>query len=226
MRTYTITLALLILGPFAAAQENGYAGSLGATIGISMPQNDFADTWEKDLFALGGVLTFPARHIPLQLGFDFGYNGMGKKVTTVPVTDPALGSTEGKLAVRAQVLSYHPLLRFSPSKGAVKPYVDGLVGIRHFSTKTTVKVSGLSEPLSKEKNMTDFVLSAGWAAGMMVGLGKTVYIEARVQRFASGNASYVDPASIEVGDSNDISFSTLSSKTGTLSLLFGIGALL
>lgn len=219
-----ILLPTLLLASFSAnAQLRSYQGNLGGTIGISIPQGEFADTWGHDMFTWGGHVTLPSRLLPFQWGFAFDYGVMGAKRTAVPISMPELTATEGNLSVKAKVLSYHPLLRFSPTKGKVRPYVDGMVGLRQFTTQSTVTVDGLHAPVSKERNANDFALSTGWAAGLMVGLGKVGYIEARAERLYSGKASYVDPASITVNDQGAVGFNTLNSGTGSLNLLVGVG---
>ncbi|MGV9013540.1 MAG: hypothetical protein ACOH13_13175 [Flavobacteriales bacterium] len=223
MRTLQLLLIIPFTAPFAAAQVPGFQGNLGGTAGISVPTGEFASTWGKDMFTFGGQFAAPMGRLPLQGGFAFDYGIMGRSVTAVPVSDPALTATEGTLAVKAKVLSYHPLLRLSPFKGKVRPYVDGMLGLRQFTTLSTVSVDGLENPLSRERNANDFAFSTGWAAGLMVGLGGIGYIEARVERFNSGNTSYVDPASIVVDGTGNVGFNTLNSNTDAVNILVGIG---
>lgn len=206
-----------------AQSDDGYEGGLGLNIGMGMPQGGYADTLGKDLFTFGAHLTLPSRRLPFQLGFAFNYGVMGRKTSKVLLTDPALNNVEGRLALNEKVLSYHPMLRFSPLKGAVRPYVDGMVGLRHFSTKSKVTVDGLSEPLQKERHSDDMVFSSGWAAGLMVAVGGTGFIEARVERMYSGKATYLDPSSITINDQGQVAFNTLKSSTGTLNVLVGFG---
>lgn len=207
----------------ATAQLTGFQGNIGATTGLAVPTGEFADTWGRNMFTWGGHITLPARLLPFQWGFAFDYGMMGNERTTVPVSMPELTATEGDLAVHARVLSYHPLLRFSPLKGKVRPYVDGMAGFRQFTTKSTVTVDGLNEPIKEERHANDFTLSAGWATGLMVTLGGVGYVEARVERFYSGNASYVDPSSITVDGGGNLGFNTLESTTDGVNVLVGIG---
>lgn len=107
---------------------------------MAVPTGQFADTWGRNMFTWGAHVTLPTRLLPFQWGFAFDYGIMDVKHFTVPVAMPELSATEGDLTLRAKVLSYHPLLRFSPLKGKVRPYVDGLAGFRQFTTKSTVTV--------------------------------------------------------------------------------------
>jgi hypothetical protein len=148
---------------------------------------------------------------------------MGGNSTDVPVTTNYLADTTGELNTRCKVFSYHPMLRLSPLTGRVRPYVDGMVGFRQFSTTTTVTAQGAEENISKERNETDLAFSTGWAAGVQVTLGRLAYAEVRVERFDSGEATYVDPESVTVSDQGVVNFNTLTSNTDVLNVLFGIG---
>lgn len=223
MRIFQLLLLTALGTGTALAQLPGSTGNIGGLLGVSVPKGEFADTWGKNTFTFGGQLAFPMGVLPLQAGFAFGYGIMGKETRTVPVDQEHLAATEGQLAVKAKVLSYHPLLRFSPLRGKVRPYVDGMIGMRQFTTQSTLTVDGLEDPLTRERNANDFVFSTGWAGGIMVGLGSIGYFEARVERFNSGKANYVDPASISIDDNGTVGFNTRSSNTDVMNFLVGIG---
>lgn len=225
MRSLIILLAATIVAHSSLAQNNSdNQGTLGAGIGVSSPTGDFDRTWGRDMFMLGAQLAFPMRRVPiLQGGFSFGYSVMGSKSTDVPVTANFLADTTGELNTRCKVFSYHPMLRLSPLTGRVRPYVDGMVGFRQFSTTTKVTAQGVEENISKERNETDLAFSTGWAAGVQVTLGRLAYAEVRVERFDSGEATYVDPESVTVSDQGVVNFGTLTSNTDVVNVLFGIG---
>lgn len=223
MRKILLPILALSATTGATAQVPGFQGNIGGTAGISVPTGEFADSWGRNMFTYGGHFAVPMGLLPLQGGFAFGYGRMGREANTVSVSNPALTATEGELAVTAKVLSYHPLLRLSPLKGKVRPYVDGMIGLRQFTTQSILRVDGLEDPLSRERNANDFAFSTGWAAGVMVRLGGIGYVEARVERFNSGKASYVDPSSITVDGAGNMGFNVLNSNTDAVNVLLGIG---
>lgn len=208
----------------AQSGNKGWQGTLGGGLGISVPTGEFANTLGKNMFMLDAHVAYPMHHIPvLQGGFAFGYSVMGQNEKTVPVTTTYPGVTEGTLTTRCKVFSYHPLLRLNPLQGRVRPYVDGMVGFRQFSTTSKVTADGVEGNISKERDQTNVVFSTGWAAGVMVMLGKLAYVEARVERFNSGKATYADPESVTVSDQGVVSFNTLTSNTDVTNVLFGFG---
>ncbi len=224
MRTTTL-LFLLGTASLANARDKGdFQGTLGGGIGLSIPTGDFDRYWGKNMFQIGAHLAFPLGRVPvLQGGFSFGYSVMGRNDRTIPITTDYLGITEGTLTTRCKVFSYHPLLRLSPLQGKVRPYVDGMVGFRQFSTTSKVTADGVEENISKERNESDLAFSAGWAAGVMMTLGDVAYVELRVERFDSGKATYVDPESVTVSDAGTVAFNTLTSNTDVTNVLVGIG---
>ncbi|MEO8733435.1 MAG: hypothetical protein ABI373_03795 [Flavobacteriales bacterium] len=224
MRAQILSIAtfLLTCAP-AFAQIPGFKGNIGGTIGMSVPKGEFANSWGRNMFTYGGQLAFPHGLLPLQFGFAFDYGVMGQHTSTVPVSSPELTATEGQLAVKAKVLSYHPLLRFSPLKGKFQPYVDGMVGLRQFTALSTVTVNGLDQPISRERDANAFAFSTGWAAGLMVRFAGIAYIEGRVERFSSGKVSYVDPSSITISNAGAVGYNTLNSRTDAVNILVGVG---
>lgn len=225
MRILPMLLAAGIAAlPVHAQNSEANQGTLGGGIGISAPTGDFDRTWGRNMFMIGAQLAYPLRRVPiLQVGFSFGLSMMGKKGADVPITSNVLADTTGELSTRCRVFSYHPLMRLSPLRGRVRPYVDGMVGFRQFSTTTQVTAQGAEEELSKERNETDIAFSTGWAAGVQVTLGRLAYAEVRVERFDSGEATYVDPESVTVSDQGTVGFNTLTSNTDVVNVLFGLG---
>jgi hypothetical protein len=98
-----------------------------------------------------------------------------------------------------------------------------MMGVRQFTTVSTMTVGGLDQPVSRERDANAFAFSTGWAAGLMVRFAGIAYIEGRVERFSSGKASYVDPASISISNSGVVGYSTLNSRTDAVNILVGIG---
>ena len=222
MRCFRLFPALL-LAHTAGAQLPAFQGNFGVQAGVTVPTGEFADTWGSPMFTLGGQFSAPLGLMPLQSGLNFGYGFMDRTSAELPLSDPVLTADHGTLEVRAKTLAYHPFLRMSPLRGKLRPYVEGLVGLRQFTTFNTVRVDGLDEPLQRDRTANDFVFSSGWAAGLQMGWGGIGYVEARVERFHGGQATYVDPASVTVDPAGAVAFNTLNSRTDLVNVLLGIG---
>jgi hypothetical protein len=221
MRSIITCLALTTTALYA--QENRYQGGLAGHIGMSIPTGEFEKSFGQNMFHLGATLSFPFNQSPIHGGLAFGYDIMGSENSTVPITTDNLPATDGDLDVRCKVFSYHTFLRLSPLKTKVRPYVDALVGFRQFSTITKVTAEGVEEPISKTHNANDLAFSKGWAAGLQIMLGDVGLLELRVERFDSGEADYVDPASITVSESGAVGYNTLRSNTDVTNVMLGLG---
>lgn len=222
MRRFHLLTALLLVRT-AGAQVPAFQGNIGALAGVALPTGEFADTWRSPMFTLGGQFSAPLGLLPLQSGLNFGYGFMSRATAELPLADPAITADHGTLEVHAKTLAYHPFLRLSPLRGKLRPYVEGLVGVRQFTTFSTVRVDGLDEPLQRDRAANDLVFSSGWAAGLQLGWGGIGYLEARVERFHGGDATYVDPSTVTVDPTGAVTFNSLNSRTDLMNLLLGIG---
>ncbi len=228
-----ILLHIAILGslahPLMAQDTNGSGDgmqrrtTLGGGLEIGIPMGAFGDSWGQEIVGLSANLAIPMRLVPLDWGFDFAWGSMGSEREDITLDDPAFQGLEGNLAVNSNIYGYHGLLRLKPFNGMVSPYVEGLVGFRHFSTRSKLRVDGSSEPLETERRSSDVAGSTGWAVGVQVAPGEHFYLEARVERLNGGKVNYVDPRTIDIGPSGEVTYETLSSPTRTVNVHLGIG---
>lgn len=219
---FPFAFAALLAFPGLRAQP--FQGSLAGGIGLSIPTGEFANTYGTNMFAVNAHLAVPMHHLPLlQVGFDFGYAILGSQSADVHITSDYQGITEGQLTTRSKVFSYHPLIRLSPARGKLRPYGDLMAGFRQFSTVSKVTADGFSGSVSRERNSNDVVFSTGWAVGLQYAIAPLILVEARVQHFSSGRATYVDPNSITISDQGSVAFGTLTSGTDVTNVIVGIG---
>lgn len=228
MRTY-ITLAAALIGFVASAQQQQQPVARPTTIGggldVVIPLGEFDDTWGRQLVGLGANMAIPMRRLPFSWGADFGWARMGSKSQEVPVQEENIASTTGELEVKSNMYSYHGMVRLQPFTGKVSPYGELMAGVRHFTTRTEITVEGLDQPIMEQRNENDFIGSVGWAAGLQVlpGKSRNFYVETRVERLNGGQITYVDPASIKVSQTGDVSYRTLTSGSNVVNITFGIG---
>ena len=232
MRPFAPLLVLLLGTHPLIAQRNDQGSSdntdrrpmtvsLGMRLGI--PRGEFDRVYDRELFGLGGNFSVPFRRLPFEWGLDVGWQRMGSTETTVAINEEFIDATEAELDLNADMWAYHTFMRFKPLRGRVCPYVDGIAGFRTFSARTKIRVDGLEEPLSNERNAMDAAFSYGWGAGLMVKLSNTVNIEAGFQKLEGTEVSYVDPHSISVSPEGVVGFGTLTSNSDILSIHLGIG---
>ncbi len=224
MRT-SFFLASALASSLATAQQQPNNASLGGGLEIGIPLGEFDATWGRQLVGLSANMTVPMRRLPLSYGFDFGWAHMGDGSREVAINEENIESTTGELSVRSNVYSYHGLLRLQPFRGKVSPYVEAMAGARQFTTRTTIEVEGMDQPLMEQRNENEFIGSSGWAAGLQVMPGKSrnFYLEGRVERLNGGQVTYVDPRSISISPEGEVNYGTMTSGTRVLNITFGIG---
>ena len=125
------------------------------------------------------------------------------------------------------ILLTHFLLRAQPRHGAVRPYVDGLVGFKYLFTKTTVESDSGSEPLASDNNLSDFAFSYGLGGGVQariarLGHSKELLFDAKARYLWGSQARYLKEGSIQRVGGTAI-FDVLSSRTNVVTLQFGVG---
>ncbi len=203
--------------------SQGRMSTVGAGLEIGVPVGAFSESWGREIVGFSANLGVPMRLLPIDWGFDFGYGRMGGSEQTVNINEPVLNVTTADLVVNSVIYGYHGLLRLKPFNGKVSPYLEGLVGVRHFTTKTFVEVEGLSEPLRKERVANRFTGSSGWAIGVHVSPIPIFYLEGRVERLSSGRVEYVDPTTISISNAGVVDFETRRSKTSVMNVHLGVG---
>lgn len=195
--------------------------SAGMEIGI--PVGTFAENWGRQIVGLSGNVAAPMRQLPIDLGFDFSWGHMGSSNDIVAVDQAYLRATTGKLSVNSNVFGYHALARFKPINGKISPYIEGLAGLRQYTTKSVLRVEGAERPISKDRNANSFAGSAGWAIGVQVSPKQTFYVEGRVERLNTGKVSFVDPRSVVINPDGEVLYDTRSTQTRVVNIHLGIG---
>ena len=233
MRCTCSLLLFALLASTANAQQpnnrNGQGRFLGrpttisAGLEIGIPLGAFADSWGLEIVGLSANMAVPMRILPIDIGFDFAWGRMGGEKEVVAVNEQVLAVNTGELTINSNIYGYHGLARFKPINGMVSPYVEVLAGMRHFTTRSELRIDGLNDPLREERNSSKFVGSTGWAVGVQVAPTRAFYLEARVERLNSGKVEYVDPRSIVINANGVVSFQTLESPTRVANVHLGIG---
>jgi hypothetical protein len=223
MRTLTTIALLLTMATAVSAQFSRRPVTLSGGLEIGVPVGEFQDTWGKEIFGVSGNLTVPMRILPFDWGFDFAWGRMGGTSRQVPVSIEHVEATTGDLRVNSDMFGYHGLLRLKPFNGKVSPYVEGMLGIRQFTTRTKIDVVGMDQPYFDQRNANEFIWSHGWAAGIQIAPAKMFYFELRAERLNGGQVAYVDPRSIEISDQGVVDYSTLNSGTRVVNVHVGVG---
>ncbi len=188
---------------------------------IGFPIQEFAE--KTNVVGLGGgfyTLIAPFKQKQLRLGFTMDYQIYGNKARY----DWGSG---WKVSVNNNLLMLHSLVRFNlRPTSKVQPYFDGLLGAKHFYTRTKFKEIGNRDNVFGKTNFGDWALSYGGAAGLQFFMSEYVYFDLRATYLNGNEATYVDKKSIlnNPNNLNDVLFTTKTSRTDMVLVHFGIVA--
>ena len=86
--------------------------------------------------------------------------------------------SHGTMRIRSNTYRYHAMARIRPFAGKFQVYGDALIGAQSFTTSTDIQVdnSGYSSVSDSRVDHRDFTLNIGWAAGLRIGLSKSVFL--------------------------------------------------
>jgi opacity protein-like surface antigen len=111
-----------------------------------------------------------------------------------------------------------------PRHGAVRPYVDGLIGFKYLYTNTTIEIDTENSP--SDTNLSDVTLSYGVGGGVQVQLTSSrrrpvVLLDAGVRYLRGGRAEYLREGSIQRED-GVVFFDVLRSRTDVVTAQVGV----
>ncbi|MCC7143708.1 MAG: hypothetical protein IT349_16535 [Candidatus Eisenbacteria bacterium] len=221
-----LVAGLLSLTPPAQAAGR-FEGSLGLALGF--PSGDYGD--QVDNVGIGVDLDGGWRppNSPAVLGGRFGFMLMGRDSNKVPLSDtvpiPVTVDTDNNLVFG------QAFLRLEPMRGAVRPFVEGVIGFTYLYTETNVKNSLNDESFAGVTQFKDTVLNFGGGGGLKVRVWeapgtsqkpsvRAVFINARANYMVGGEGEYVKKGSVRP-NGNRYTFTTIKSKTDFVGVSIG-----
>lgn len=204
-----LLLFLLAAGVSVEAQSQP-PWQIGMSGLVGRPQGSLKDTVGDNAFGLTVSAGYRLKRIPLLLGVDLGY--VGYQTLKLPTSPPA--------ETYASIDLMHFLARIQSGRGAIRPYLDILLGVSQ--PRVTTNILGfpfVTEPSSN----TGF--SYGGGAGLMFCVyhkSRDFHFSGNLQmRYLSGSeAEYVRRGSLRL-EGGRVAFDTATARHKLLT--FGIG---
>jgi len=168
-------LWLLVLGLSSPAADWFHFSFAGAGAGAL---GDFRDHVPG---AFGGFtmdVLFAPGSSPLRLGASFGLLIYGSETYT-ELFSSRTADFELDLTTQNAVLHGHFLVRFEPGRGRWRPYLEGLAGLSHFTTNTSINTYGSDGTDPSSNALSDTVFSYGTGLGLS---GRILPWSSRVRR--------------------------------------------
>ncbi len=195
---------------------------------FAFPQNEFDRNFEGVPVGVGGqFLSNAGRRSPFEFGMGFSWLSRGSQKEDVWVFRGVdLNNNEiydrARMSVNSNIYTYNAIARFKPLLGRVQPYIDGLAGVRNFSTSTVIRPEDKSTDPLRERQTRDFALTYGYAAGVKVRVTPALMVEGRFSNLYGTQVSYVDRSTLEIDQEGKITYEKISSRTDMFIIHLGV----
>ena len=164
---------------------------LGANFQLGFPQGIFGDNINYTGWGFGGnVLWKLKQDVPVYGGIDFSFQNYDFQAITEITFDLEEYETKTKNTI---VLS-HVQIRFYPEIDFfIKPYLEGMIGVKSLLTSTVVtdKTDGANDQINSQFENSDFALSLGGAIGFEIPLSKNhLFLDVRCSYLKGVSGEY------------------------------------
>lgn len=204
MKRGTLLLSLLLIAGTAFAQHRlprmPRTPSVGFGLQIGNPEGAYEQVTGTPV-GFNANLSIPTtRWSMIELGGDASFHRLGTSRREIPVYDNFGYQGLGKMKVSNSVQHYHLQARLKPFGQNIRPYVDGLVGMKqHVTSAKTSYHNGFENVTIDKTNLErDWTTSYGFAVGLQVQIARNTMLDIKHQRLEGGSASFVDPNSMQV----------------------------
>jgi opacity protein-like surface antigen len=123
------------------------------------------------------------------------------------------------------ILLPHFVLRAQPRSGVIRPYVEGLIGLKYLWTETSTSEVDFDGNIINDVNLSDTSFSYGVGGGLQISPTKSresrFMLDIGVRWLGGGRAEYLREGSIRVVNGSVV-YDVLSSRTNALAVQVGV----
>jgi opacity protein-like surface antigen len=123
------------------------------------------------------------------------------------------------------ILLPHFVLRAQPRLGVIRPYVEGLIGLKYLWTESSTSEVDIDGNVINDVNLSDTSFSYGVGGGLQISPTKTresrFMLDIGVRWLRGGRAEYLREGSIR-GVNGSVVYDVLSSRTDALAVRAGV----
>jgi hypothetical protein len=223
VRAAVVASAILLTGHYAPAQAQEI--QFGVDFNTVIPRGGFSENITNNGYGIGAQFLVRVAGSPLLVGADAGFVVYGSEKHK-QIFSPSIPEFEVEVKTDNNIALTHLLLRAQPRSGAVRPYVDGLIGFKYLFTDTSITNDFNDEELASTTNFSDFTFSYGFGGGVQVrlaalGNNNEVLLDTKLRYLRGSRAEYLKEGSIR-RDSGGVSFDVLSSRTDVVGFQVGV----
>ena len=228
-RIPVVMAVILALAAAPGLSEDRFQAGLNFNLGF--PRAEFKENLESRAYGGEGYFMYRLPHTPVYVGLSAGLLVYGSEAWTEEFS-PNFPEILVDVRTRNYILQAHIVLRVQPG-GDFRPYVEGLYGINHLWTATSLHDADSwgEEEFARAVNFSDTTTSYGAGAGIQFTLlkalrsnGARVFaIEAELgaRYLAGGRAEYLREGSI-IRENGEVTYDVLESSTPLISARAGV----
>jgi len=214
-------LALFIGGATIARAQEYQAGGYFMTI---VPRGQFSENITNNGYGGGGQVLVRLGPSPFLIGGDVGGVNYGSESRREPISS-TIPNLQVRVSTYNSIFLAHSLLRVQPRKGLVRPYADGLIGLKRLYTRTSISDISGGEEIASNTDLSDTSLSYGFGGGLHIPLTKgpesRVLLDMNVRYLRGSQAEYLKKGSIRQENGLAV-FDVLSSRTDVIAVQVGV----
>src|SRR5262245_11162188 len=215
-------LSLLIGGAtIVGAQDAAQVGVYFTTI---VPRGGFSENVTNNGYGASGQFLVRLAGSPILAGGDLGIAVYGSVSHRRP-SRPTFPNLKARVRPGTTISFSLFLLRPKRRTAVFGPYFDGLIGLRHLFTRTSISDLTGGETIASSTDLSDTALSYGFGGGLQIPLTKgreaKILLDTGVRYLRGARAEYLKKGSIR--DVNgQVIFDVLSSRTDVLAVQVGV----
>jgi hypothetical protein len=218
-----LSIFVLLFGFVPALRAQDF--QLGIDFTTAFPKSDLKKNIDNNGYGVGAQFLYGIKKSPFLVGADLGFVNYGSEKFTVPLS-PTVPEVRVRVNTTNNILLSHFLLRAQKREGRIRPYLDGLVGLQYFYTRTSVTNDFNDEEIAGRNNFSDSTFSVGVGAGTQILLANTggkrdILLDTKVRYFRGSNVEYLKKGSL-IRENGQVFFDTLSSPTNLVNFQIGV----
>ena len=224
LRMLPLTLAALLMQVPASAQvaqgptdqePRPIRAEVRFNFAVGVPTGSFHDNIGHPGYGLNlfGGVRIPES--PIMVGVDLGALVYGRSVDRVPFSQTVGPRVMVDVVTTNSILQPHMVLRLQPSQGTLRPYIDGLFGIKYLATSTSIQDDEYDDEdyeIASSTNFSDVALSGGVGTGLDIHVYqaqptdalRTVSMHVGVQYLVGRRAEYLAEGELEDTNGNGV----------------------
>jgi len=226
--TFTIIILVFLVVNFGQLNAQGVQANVNFLMGL--PNKEFKENVDRDGYGIGVSCLIPLGDSPLFAGLNIGALYYNSKDQPIEVENSSVTLEPLKGTILA-----HLLLRGQKTDGRLRPYIEGLVGLQHFFSRTSTlngPIYGVIEDGSTlSTNEIAKVFSFGGSCGCMYSIhtyadrddeskAKEILLDLRLRYLYGGETEFIKESYRIEGD--NVIFDTVRSRTDLLTIQLGL----